>query len=76
MSFDIDVLKEKNIRNLTFTTPQTSPDKSFSDWLRVIVGNQSEHTRHIKLGSVLEYKYKHKRNIFLLNTLQTVQVRF
>ena len=40
-------MKIKNIiRNLTFTAPQTLPDKSLCDRSRAIVGNQSEHTRH------------------------------
>ena len=37
--------KKNNIRNLIFTTPQTSLDKQ-CDWSRAIVGNQSEHARH------------------------------
>ena len=44
--------------NLSFTASQTSLDKSLCDWLRAIVVNQSEDTKHTTLGPVLEYKYK------------------
>ena len=39
---------------------------------RTIVGNQSEHTRHTTLGSVLGSKYKHKRDIIRFHTQQAV----
>ena len=67
--------KRNNIWNLTFTAPQTSPDKSLCDWSRAIIGNQAEHARNTTLVSALGYKYKRKREISLFDTLQTVQVR-
>ena len=57
------LFKRNNIKNLSFTTPQTLLDKHLCDWSRAIVCNQSEHTRHMTLGSVLGYKYKHNHSL-------------
>ena len=65
--------KSNNTRNPTFAAPQISPDKSLCDWSRAIVGNRSEHTRHMTLDSVWGYKYKCKRDISLFHTMQTVR---
>ena len=45
---------KKDKQNLTFTAPQTSPDKSLCDWSRAIVGNQSEYTRHTMDCEIIE----------------------
>ena len=57
-------VKRNNFWNLTFTAPQTLPDKSSCDWSRAIIGNQSEHTRQRTASSFLGYKYKHRELSF------------